>query len=329
MITKEKRIIASILNLILIISFLFVGCDKHNDSQMVTDNSCFSVHFLDVGNGDCIFINFGDGKTMLIDCAEKTDKNQDKILNILNEYFANELDYLVLTHPDNDHVGNLKAIADKVVVDKAYVPKIDSLTSLSEYSLALDTLREKGTEFIISEQMKTIKGGDYLMLFLSPYPVGHSLSSYGEYNLSLDKTEDLTNDLSPIIYLEYNEVKFLFTGDAGKSQEKIVLDSYFVGAFNQYLNDQTFSLENIDFLKVAHHGASSSTSLEFLEVIKPKNAVISVGGNNFYGHPSTTVISNLIKDNEEINIYRTDRDGSVSVFVDEEGKISVMKESGK
>lgn len=332
MIHKRKRVLALVLILLISLSLVFSGCG--NSSEDIKENgenaeNGFSVTFIDVGNGDSIFINFGDGKSMLIDCAEKSSKNLKSILNVLEEKSINTITYLVLTHPDADHTGNALDIIDDIKIENAFLPKINDLSKLVEYSKIVEKLEENQVDIDISRQYLKIEGEDYLVLFLSPLPYGNKDSSYNDYNLESQPTEKMSNDLSPIIYLEYRDVTFLFTGDASKSQEKIVIEHNNLGFYSSYLNDNEFSLENIDFLKVAHHGASESSSLDFLNLIKPKNAVISVGGDNYYGHPSSTTIQNLIECNEDINIYRTDRDGTVEVSVSEDGNCLVAKESEK
>ena len=107
------------------------------------------------------------------------------------------------------------------------------------------------------------------------------------------KKYDNENDNSNVIYTEFNGYKFMFMGDAGVEKEKDILDKY--------------NLANIDVLKVGHHGSKTSSSKEYIDEIKPKYAIISVGKNNRYGHPNKEVLNNL--DNSKI--YRTDQDGSI------------------
>ena len=116
-----------------------------------------------------------------------------------------------------------------------------------------------------------------------------------EYKLEFLNTKeyDNENDNSNVIYIKLNNYKFLFMGDAGVDKEKDILDKY--------------NLENIDVLKVGHHGSKTSSSKEFINEIKSKYSVISVGKNNRYGHPNNEVLNNL--DNSKI--YRTDQDGSI------------------
>ena len=107
------------------------------------------------------------------------------------------------------------------------------------------------------------------------------------------KIYDNENDNSSVIYFNYSNYNFLFMGDASVNREKDILNKY--------------NLNNIDFLKVGHHGSKTSSSKKFIDEIKPKYSVISVGKNNSYGHPNNEVLNNL----ENSKIYRTDQNGSI------------------
>lgn len=124
-----------------------------------------------------------------------------------------------------------------------------------------------------------------------------------EYKLQLLNTRkyDNENDNSSVIYFNYNKYKFLFMGDAGIEKEKDILKKY--------------NLHNIDFLKVEHHGSNTSSSKNFIESIKPRYSIISVGKNNRYGHPKESVLD-ILKDGK---IYRTDLDGSIEIKLNKSG----------
>ena len=117
----------------------------------------------------------------------------------------------------------------------------------------------------------------------------------GKYKLDFSNTKDYDNenDNSSVIYLKFNNYKFLFMGDAGEKRENDILEKY--------------DLKNIDFLKMGHHGSKTSSSKGFIDEIKPKYAIISVGKNNRYAHPNIEVLNNLYNS----KIYRTDQDGSI------------------
>ena len=112
--------------------------------------------------------------------------------------------------------------------------------------------------------------------------------------------------------MQSSGVRMLFTGDAEKSQEQYVLNNYLVGIYSSM---HEVNLYDIDLLKVAHHGSNDSSSSDFLDVLKPKNAVFSVGGDNIYGHPITSVIERVLTANSNCNIYRTDYLGTISFAI--------------
>ena len=309
--------------------------DNDNDDDEISEYyGGFSVNFLNVGNGDAIFINFGDGVTMLIDCAEKSALNYKTITRYLNDYAKNGLDYLILTHPDNDHVGNAADILDNYSVKHAFIPYILQPENFSAYYKAYLKLKEKESagETVIeySAVFGSVFGEDYCMIMLSPNPKDTPDSAYDIFNSYENPPETARNNISPIIYLEYNGVKFVFTGDAGFSQENIALNNFDVGLINKFLKNKgkpPIDLADIDFLKVSHHGADDASGYDFLNALTPKNAVISVGGDNNYGHPKKETLNRIYTANPDCNFYLTSVQGTVSVFVDGNGIVTVKTDA--
>lgn len=299
-----------------------IGIEEGNNSI-----SGFSVEYIDVGEGDCIFIYFGDGKTMLIDSGNKSEKISERIISHIENKNVEKIDFFVLTHPDGDHVGNAVDIINRFDIGLVYIPYIVNTDKLVLYSNVLSLIKQKKIQTKISSQFEKISGEEYLLMFLSPLDPSINYSSYLDYNLTEEPTKLQINNLSPIIYLNYNGVKFIFTGDSGKSQEKIVIDTNKVGLYNKACSNEKYKviLENIDFLKVSHHGGDDANSKEFLNLLSAKNAVISVGGNNFYGHPSTETLINILQANQSCNILRTDLDGSITVEVNRYGRVLIEK----
>lgn len=318
-----KRIFKKVIIVYLLICVVLtnVSCNK-TEENTITYREGFSVHYIDVGEGDSIFINFGDGETMLIDGAEKSDKNYKAIKNVLNTYNVSTISYLLITHPDSDHIGNLPKIIKDYKVETAFVPYIEDFTEFSALKEIEDKLEKQNTNIEISLIYKQIKGENYNMLFLSPTPIDFSESPYIDINLSEEKTETIRNNVSPILYLDYKGVSFMFTGDAEREQEYIVADNIQVNLYKNF----GVSIDKIDYLKVGHHGSERSSTKKFLTAINPQNAIISLSGDNVYGHPSSDVIGRLTEANENIEIYRTDMFGTVSVFVDSDGKAELISE---
>ena len=318
---KLLRVVSALL--LTALSFMFIyGCDN-TESEEIPVTVGFSVHFIDVGNGDSIFVRLPDGKNMLIDCGANQNDNLQNIKRVLDTYSVKTIDYLVLTHPDIDHVGNAESIIKSYQVKRAYIPNVYNIEEYPRFDKAVDALRESSAEIKYSSLGDGVLQDDYVIAFLSP--CSSSLGDpYGDFNKTPTPTDSEINDLSPIIYLEYANVKFLFTGDAGVNQERLVLTNYEVGLYTQAFYGRV-NLSNIDFLKVAHHGANGSTSKDLLDEIMPTNAIISVGGDNVYGHPSSVILNRLYENNENMNVLRTDVYGNISVSVDEDGQYQINK----
>lgn len=320
-----KRLLSLLLVSITVISTVFAGsCGNEKKDDDVYG---FAVCYIDVGEGDCIFVNFPDGKKMLIDSGTKSSRNYKKITSVLDGYGTRTIDYFIVTHPDGDHVGNAKDLLSNYDVSTAYIPYIKDSSLLIEFSAFESKLNEKGTKTKISKIFETVTGENYYLAFLSPKEENQPDSSYYIYNRTTEPTKIETNNLSPIIYLEYNGIRFVFTGDSGTAQEKLVIENNKLGIYSKRLGKGRVNLESVDFYKVSHHGDDDANSLEFISLLTPKNAVISVGGDNYYGHPSSGTLKNLITVNEECNILRTDVNGNITVLVDGNGNVTVQKEA--
>ena len=313
----HKRKFSLILCLLMTI-FLF-GCGGQTIIHEIEkiDDDLFSVHFLNVGQGDCTFISLPDGKNVLIDTgeADRLNENRQCIINYLNAYDVQTIDYLILTHPDSDHVGNAEYIINNFEIKNAFIPYVLGALRPNYYYFerAYTALEQEGANVIISDCYRYVKGENYAYAFLSPKPKDMLDSSYSDFNGMLVPNEQASNDLSPIIYFEAFNKRFIFTGDAGKKQENMVLQNYSIGLYDTIFARHGISviLEEIDCLKVGHHGSDSSSGVNFINLLSPKNAVISVGGNNYYGHPSTKTLESLERANPNYTLYRTDYHGTI------------------
>ena len=319
-----KRVIGIIVLLITLFNFGLFGCSNDNENQPFPIINEFCVYYLDVGEGDCIFINLPDGKRMVIDTGLYSNDNYNKLKNLLTQYNVSKIDYLVLTHPDADHIGNAFSIIQDYTVEKAFVPDIYNKQLYTEFNGVFNMLIENGCQITYPSVYTFIEGEEYYIAFLSPNYT-ESIGYYSYFNSLEQPNSEQVNNLSPIIYLEYKGVTFLFTGDANYKQEQIFIEYKKIGLFN--FIHKPINLDDIDFLKVGHHGAEDCTSEEFVYAINPQNAVISVGGNNIYGHPSTKTISRLCNQNINVNVLRTDVCGTIAVGVNQSGEYTTYKQS--
>lgn len=271
--------------LTLILSLLMLcSCNLElNFAQTDTENTpsgTLAVHFLDIGQGDSIFIELPNSQTMLIDAGE--NYHGEGIINYINDCGHSQIDYLVATHPHADHIGSMSYIVRHMDIGSIYMPKVSTTTKT--YENLLESISDKG-------------------LRIKSATVGMSILDEGE--LSVDVLapvtidEDDLNNCSIILKLTYKDRSFLFTGDAEKQE------------FEEVYHDMS-----ADVLKVAHHGSSTSTTEEILERINPQIAVISLGEDNEYGHPHKSTMKYL--EEFDCEIYRTDKDNTVKISSDGE-----------
>ena len=245
----------------------------------------FKISFLDVGQGDSIFIKFPYNKgNILIDTGgiisykkEKWEERSNeysiadsKIIPYLNSLGLTKLDYLIISHGDVDHMGEAINLVNGFRIDKV-------IFNLGEYNyLELEFIKElKRKNILYYKNIEKLNIDNNMLYFLN------------------NNLYDNENDNSNVIYLNFSNIKIIFMGDAGIKVEDDILDKY--------------DLKHIDILKVGHHGSRTSTSSNFIDNINPKYSIISVGKNNRYGHPNSEVLDIL----NNSSIYRTDRDGSI------------------
>lgn len=272
---KFFKILSSIFIVIIFILFFNINNNANFKNKMI-------IHYIDVGQGDCILIQVNN-KNLLIDSGPST--NRKYLLNYLKKINIKKFDYIIATHPHDDHIGNMDTIIKRYNVEKFYSPKVT--TSSDTFDSLLSALVDKNLKInVLKKGSSQINLGKNVTLkVLSP-------SKYF--------TSDNLNNYSPIIKINFLNNSFLFTGDAETSDENLVL----------FENNDL----KADVLKVGHHGSSTSTSLDFLNSVDPSVAIISVGKNNSYGHPSQKVLSLL--DESNIKTLRTDISGNIIVISD-------------
>lgn len=240
-------------------------------------NSDFSVHFIDVGQGDCELIISG-GKVALIDGGDV--ETAKKVVSYLKAQNISRIDYLIATHPHSDHIGGLADVVDSFNVGQVFMSKpSDGLipTTLC-YEKLLNSINNKGLK--ISQ------------------PIFNEVLYLGEATLNLfppQKDYADLNNYSIISKLKYKNISFLFSGDAQKAEE---LD----------LISQGVDIK-ADVLKVGHHGSATSSDNAFLQKVGPQICVISCGAGNSFNHPSSETIKRLNEYTK--NVFRTDLLGTI------------------
>ena len=249
----------------------------------------FSVHIIDVGQGDSIFIQTLEDKRILIDAGD--EEAEHTVYSYLKRKGVKKIDVLIATHPDTDHIGSMDYIIDKFKISHFYMP--DAKTDSEAFYNLLDSCKEKNLK------IEYLTKGDVLKID----------SSTTMEILSPSTITDKNNLNSIVSLLNYKGYEFLFTGDAEKENESEILSSC--------------NLPDIEFLKAGHHGSSSSSTNEFIEKLKPEAVAISCGYNNDYGHPHRSVLDTF-RENGSV-VYRTDKNGSLVFYCDENGIFTKKK----
>ena len=228
------------------------------------NNTSLKTYFFNVGQADSILIQNNE-KNMLIDAGNNEDG--EMLVNNLKQLNVEKIDYLIGTHPHEDHIGGMDNIINNFEIGTIYMPNVQ--TNTKTFEDVLDAVSNKNLK------IETPKVNDTFLL--------------GEANckiLSVTDDEDNLNQSSIVIQLNFKDLSYLFMGDA----EKEIEESIDVGKVN--------------ILKVGHHGSDTSSSLDFINKIAPEVSIISVGKDNSYGHPSDDVIKRL--ENIGSKVYRTD-----------------------
>jgi len=278
---------ASVLLLIFILlSTIFLqGCtdilstEVENNTNIKADK--LEVHILDVGQADSILIQLPNNETILIDGGNRSDSQL--ITEYLEKLNIKTINYLIATHPHEDHIGGLPVIIKNFEIGKIYMPKVAANTKI--YETLLEEIKGKGLKVTAGKGGENIISTEDLKFNI----IGPNSDKYDE-----------TNEYSIVTRLAFRETSFLFTGDAEKkSEEEIIERGYSISS---------------NLLKIGHHGGRTSTSIDFLKMVKPKYAVISVEDGNDYGHPHKEVLDRL--DEEGITVLRTDKLGTIRIISD-------------
>lgn len=282
---KNKKL--NLIFIILIFTFFlgkFINTYKvYYNSIPTTSTKEMTIHYIDVGQGDAALIQVNN-KNLLIDSGPKS--NRTNLINYLDSLNIYTIDYVIATHPHEDHIGNMAQIINKYNILNFYAPKIEHSTKTFEQMI--EALKNKNLKIkILKEGTNSINlGNDININVLSP--------TRSEY-------ENL-NNYSPVIRLEFKNNSFLFTGDAEELVENDILNN------NCILSS--------DVIKIGHHGSSTSTSEAFIKAVNPSIAIISVGADNTYGHPNKDILSLLYQN--KIKVYRTDIDSTIVLTSDGE-----------
>lgn len=258
---------------------LFLGCVLSAPVPALALNpDPMEVHFMDVGQGDATLVTCG-GHAMLIDTGD--DTKGTAIQNYLQKQKITKLDYLILTHPDADHIGGAPVIITKFNIDRVFVSNFEK--DNETYRKLIQSLDDKQITLLTPKVNSIYTLGTASITILAP-----------------DREYDNPNDASIAFLLKNGTRSFLFTGDAGEEAEQDLL--------------KTGIDISADLYKVGHHGSKYSTSKEFFKAVDPFYAVISCGEGNSYGHPHAETLNTLRA--AGVMVYRTDEEGTIIASTD-------------
>lgn len=341
-----------------------------NGTPIGESKGSLTITAINVGQGDAIFIELPDGKKMIVDGGENRNDNKKAFKEFFgakgllkSENNKSLVDYVVLTHTDSDHCGDLDYILTDIFAyaDKIYVPKLRSneysINLSADYPLQVSSAYNNFLKAATNARKDDKNNADikYLENKITIEGEGYRITMYcrnDNYYKAIDVKEahDI-NDVSPIIVIECNNRKVVLTGDANASHIKTSSEKNFI----EQMNGESF---DADILKVAHHGGKDSSGIDFLNYVKCEYAIISVGGtqdtegkyseyslfvseefkkvgaefllrpNKKYGHPSQEVaaIDGRLSQSGVQNLYVTWFCGNVTCNISKEGNISVMTE---
>jgi len=286
----------------IIVFILFAWSNIKNDRAdiekpvTVDGDGIIQTTFIDVGQGDSALVTASNGERILIDGGDKGSGD------VLRAYFADnsvsKLDAAIVSHYHSDHAEGIYELLDEFPIEVLYMPDVKNKPELH------DDLKERASENGV--EIEYIDAGDTIQL--DDGTVFNVL--FPDANLYTNDDENINND-SLIIKLSYGDIDFLFTGDLESDAEKLLAKRY--GA----------ELDS-EVLKVGHHGSKTSSSVQFLNAVSPRFAIICAGEDNRYKHPHGEVLDRYKKC--EAEIYRTDLNGNIVIRADANSITEIVTE---
>lgn len=251
--------------------------------------------FVDVGQGDSVFLKTHDGETWLIDGGEY-DAFDSELQPFLYSQGIHKVDYALVTHYHSDHMGGISELLESGGAENLVLP--DYSPGSKAKTKLLKLAKKTGTSVLEMSEGDTLPTLDDNLKISVLHPNQGGFSSENDNNNSM------------VLKVEYFDTTILLTGDLEVEAEEILVKKYDLEA---------------DILKLGHHGSSTSTSDGFIEEVNPTYGIISAGQGNRYGHPHYEVLNRL--DDNDVMIFRTDKDGDVTFHLSEKGIESIKTET--
>ncbi len=278
---------------------------------------------IDIGQGDCIFLQFPDGQTMIMDAGSEfgSTNEYDQLTAHLTLRGIDSLDYVFITHSDYDHIRYMQDIFEDYEVKNIYMPRVaDDMSATWTKTVAAiekETWTNESGETVDSEIYYTV--GDFVIQGEDWTMNCHSYLEDDYPSVKESSSAEVKNAVSPVCFLEYADRTIVLTGDSNERNE-------------EYLLERGVLDKDADVLKVGHHGSRTSSLQEFLNAVDCEYAIVSYGEDNDYGHPTPELMSRLenytdVRPDNDYNgykyVYETPKDGNVSVFVDGNGTLRI------
>ena len=281
-----------------------------------------AVHFVDVGQGDCIVIQLPDGKNVLIDGGDTSSAVKNKVTGYIAALGITRFDVVLLTHGDADHAGGLRAVLamPNLRAETIYMPYLRStsdkdplkdtaavLLTTAVYRGFVEAVVGSGAaiRYTLAGGLPEAAGAEYRFIVYTPL-------NLAAYDINVGSASD-KNGVSPIMIPEYKGRRVMFTGDATQKTEAVFVD------YAAVMGVQAEAA--VDVLKVAHHGSAYSTTQAFLDLVKPSYAVVSAGAGNAYGHPAPAALARLTAVAGFRALYRTDVHGDIVCVITEKARL--------
>lgn len=283
--------------LLVITAMLCFGCSSKTDKTADNSGGDVKIEVLDIGQGDASLIYTKD-EIIMIDTGDIDER--DRLVKLLKERDISTIDKLIITHPHADHIGGAYAVFKNFDVKEVY--DNGDATTTKTYQTYLKNIKQKNIAY------HQLKAGDSL-----DFGGGVSFKVFSPTEKMLKSDDDL-NDNSLVGQLRYKDFTMLFTGDSESGAEQSMVKAY---------GDELRS----DVLKSPHHGSRTSSSDSYLKAVQAKDVVISLAADNEYGHPHKQTLDRYKK--YGMNVYRTDKDGTVTIIADGSDDYTITKEKTK
>lgn len=282
--------------MLIILTMVCAGCAKNDatDKTAATSGGEVKIEVLDIGQGDASLIYTKD-EIIMIDTGDIDER--DRLVKLLKERDIKTIDKLIITHPHADHIGGAYAVFKNFKVKEVY--DNGDTTTTKTYQTYLKNIKQQNIAY------HQLKAGDSV-----DFGGGVSFKVFSPTEKMLQSDDDLNNN-SLVGQLRYNDFTMLFTGDSEREAEQNMTKSY----GNELQSD---------VLKSPHHGSRTSSSDSYLKAVKAKDVIISLAADNEYGHPHKQTLDRYKK--YDMNVYRTDKDGTVTILTDGSDNYTIQKE---